>query len=683
VPHRPPLLSIQNLSVAFSTRSGRLGVLHDISLTVEHGEALAIVGESGCGKSTLALAIVRYLAESANVDGQIVFDGHDLQEMSSAQLRRFRGKEIAFVYQDPMSCLDPVMTVGRQLMEVPKLHERIGNDEAWRRALAVLEEVRLGDAERIMSCYPHQLSGGQQQRIVLAMALIANPSLLILDEPTSGLDVTVEAAVLKLLRELRENRGTAMIFVTHNLNIISHLCDRIAVLYAGQIMELGKIQEVFEAPLHPYTKALLSCLPGGVGQGHRGSLYQIPGQLPSLGRTRPGCTFADRCYAVQEGRCTTLPIPLVEQKDEKNRLVRCVRSAELGPDVPTPARTTIGSSGQTTSGSLLEVRGLHKTYGGIRRLFASRRLVQALRNVNIAAAPGRTLAIVGESGCGKSTLARIISGLTQASGGQLLVDGLDISDVSVEHRPETIKKKIQMVFQNPESTLNPAHSAAFSIRRSLQCLRQFSRREARSATRDVLKQVQLPADIGNRMPRQLSGGQKQRVAIARALASDPRLIIADEPISALDVSVQAAILNLLSEAQAASGATLVLISHDLAVVRHFADDVAIMYLGLVVETGSVDEVFTAPYHPYTEALVAAAPRRWRKDVALPAVLEGSPPSLTKPVQGCVFSSRCPRIVGDICRNETPPEQRLHGRHRMFCHIPAEQLAALQNDIVPL
>jgi peptide/nickel transport system ATP-binding protein len=679
-PRGPALLEFHDVRISYILRAGELNVVPGLSFTLARGEALGLVGESGCGKSTVALAIMRYLGPAGRVmSGQILFEGRDLATLGDADLCRIRGRRVAMIYQDPMASLNPVMTVGRQLMEVPMIHEGVGEAEARRRALRMLAEVKLPDAEAVLGRFPHQLSGGQQQRIVIAMALIAEPALLIMDEPTTGLDVTVEAAVLDLVRDLRKRIDAAILFISHNLGTVVRVCDRIGVMYAGELVEEGAIRAVFANPRHPYTRGLLDCLPALGRDKRKTPLVPIPGQLDSTGLRPRGCVFAPRCGHVVPARCEPASIPSVPVGDVAGHRVRCVRAAELAPwhrRETDGAPTEVGVTGET----VLAVERLGKVYRPRRGLLGSgRRVVQALNDVDLSARRAETLAIVGESGCGKSTFARVLSGLETATAGTATLGGTEIGGRPIDGRPVSLRRQIQMVFQNPDSTLNPSHTIGHAIARALRRLRGLGAAEARRETERLLTVVKLPPEFAARKPHQLSGGQRQRVAIARALAGDPDVIIADEPVSALDVSVQAAIVNLLSELQADRGATLLFISHDLSVVRYLADHVAVMYLGKVVEFGPVEAVFAPPYHPYTEALLSAVPVPDPEAQRARIVLEGPLPSASERPAGCPFSSRCPRKVGRICDDTPPPEQALGRGHRLACHIPAEELSRLQES----
>jgi len=670
-----PVLELVNARISYFTRAGEVNVVPDISFTLHEGEALGLVGESGCGKSTVAFAVMNYLSGSGRLTGgRILFEGRDMQKMSSAELRALRGNKMAMVYQDPMSSLNPVMTVGRQLMEVPIIHEGASEAAARARAIEMLKEVNLPDPESVFERYPHQLSGGQQQRVVIAMALMSEPSLLVMDEPTTGLDVTVEAAVLDLVARLRETRNSAIVFISHNLGTVVRICDRIGVMYAGELVEEGPIGKVFRDPSHPYTRGLLDCIPVLGSDKRSAPLVPIPGQVPpALARPR-GCVFAPRCPYVVPERCSVGDIPTSAVSGDPEHLVQCVREAELPdyrrPQASGPIEATIGAAEP-----MLLIEHLDKVYRQAGGLFdgAGGYDVRALSDVNLEAQRGTTLAIVGESGCGKSTLAKVLTGLEKATAGKVSLGGVEIGDIAVEKRSRAVKRQLQMVFQNPDSTLNPSHSIGYAIARTLQRLKRLGGTRASREARGLMETVKLPADFVERKPRQLSGGQKQRVAIARALAGGPELMVADEPVSALDVSVQAAIINLLIEIQRQRDATLVFISHDLSVVRYLADRVAVMYLGKIVEAGTVEEVFAPPYHPYTEALLSAVPIPDPDVRQKRIILEGNIPSVTNVPRGCPFATRCPRKVGPICDETPPPELRTPGGHRIVCHIPLEEL----------
>jgi peptide/nickel transport system ATP-binding protein len=676
-----PILELDRLRLSYHLRGGEVNVVPDLSLRLKRGEALGLVGESGSGKSTIAFSLVRYLGPFGRIEGgRILFEGRDIAAMDEAELRNIRGRRIAMVYQEPMSSLNPVMTIGRQIAEVPMLHEGLSPAAARARAESMLAEVNFTDPTAIMARYPHQLSGGQQQRVVIAMALISQPALLVMDEPTTGLDVTVEVAVLELVRQLISRHQTALLFISHNLGTVASLCDRIAVLYGGEIVEEGPIRQVFADPRHPYTRGLLDCLPRLGRTKHDMPLHPIPGAVASPLMRPPGCGFAPRCVHAEAPRCSGAAIATITVPSKPEHRVRCVKVTELAHWQPPPgarAAPTATREGQI----LLRTEDLAKEYRLARGPFGRKGApVQALRGINVSLARGETLAIVGESGSGKSTFARVLSGLEVASTGHVMLDGDEVAALPVESRPVGVKRKLQMVFQNPEGTLNPSHSVGYSVARVLRRLKGITSTSARREADRLFGIVKLSPELYARKPSQLSSGQKQRVAIARALAGDPDVVVADEPVSSLDVSVQAAIINLLSELQAERSESLIFISHDLTVVRYLADRVAVIYLGKVVELGPVDAVFAPPYHPYTESLLAAAPDPDRRNAQI--VLEGTPPSTIDSPKGCPFASRCPRKLGAICDNTPPPMQHGGGGLRIACHIPPQDLARLNAEGPP-
>ena len=658
------ILALEGVSVEHRGRRGVSRILDGVDLAIAPGEAVGLVGESGCGKSTIALAAMRYLPRGMRVSaGRVLFEGRDLAAMGEEELRRLRGRRIAMVYQDPMSSLNPVMTIGRQLAEVPMLHGERDTVRARARAVEMLREVRLPDAEAAMDRYPHQLSGGQQQRVVIAMALMAEPSLLVMDEPTTGLDVTIEAAILELVRDLRTRFGTAILFISHNLGTVARLCDRVGVLYAGRLVESGAVRDVFRAPAHPYTRGLLDALPDLDRPHGTGRLVPIAGTLVAEDRDRKGCAFLPRCPHARQEECGAGAIAL-SGAGGAGHVARCARLADLPPRAAAQGEAAPPAAEGPV---ILEARGVGKWYevgGGITG--KPRSVIRALTDATLEARRGGTLAIVGESGSGKSTFARVVAGLAGDARGSMALDGAPLGG-GVDARPRDLLRRVQMVFQNPDSTLNPSHSVGYALMRPLRRLRGLGAAEARREAARLMERVQLPAELAGRRPWQLSGGQRQRVAIARALAGDPDLLLADEPVSALDVSVQAAIVNLLGELLAGSDMALVLISHDLALVRHMADRVAVMYLGRVVEYGPAAQVFAPPFHPYTEALLAAAPRPDPDAPPPEIVLSGAMPGAAEEIRGCAFASRCPRRIEGVCDSVPPPERRF-GEHRIACHL---------------
>jgi peptide/nickel transport system ATP-binding protein len=669
-----PLLEIADVSVAYRTRAGLLPAVIGASLVIREGEAVGLVGESGCGKSTLAMAVLGHLGKNGKVTGgRVCFAGADIADLSREALRRIRGRGIGVVFQEAMSALNPSLRVGAQLAETVMVH--LGGTRAQARAAAgaMLVEMRLPDPERIMAAYPHQLSGGQQQRVMIAMALLPQPRLLLLDEPTTSLDVTVEAGIVDLLATLRRTHNMAMLFISHNLGLVGQICERAAVMYAGEIVETGAVREMFARPRHPYTMGLMRCIPRPDMPRSAQSLIPIPGQVCAPDDRPVGCTFGPRCGYFIAGTCDRGAIPLGTIGLDDAASVRCVRAPEIA--LP-PAPERVDARAPTVADAILTVTDLDKFYA--LRGPAKGRVVRANRGLSFDAGRGQTLAVVGESGSGKTTFANILMGLTTASGGQMAFDTVDLAHLPVERRSAALLRDLQMVFQNPDETLNPSYSVGRQISRAVRKLGVARDRAGIAArVRALFGMTRLPIAYAGRRPNQLSGGQKQRVGIARAFAGQPKLVVADEPVSALDVSVQAAIMELLLDIQRTQQTTLIVISHDLGFVRYIADRVVVMYLGQVMEVGDAETVFEPPYHPYTEALLSAAPvidaHRRRKRI----VLSGELPSAVSPSGGCPFHTRCPRKVGSVCETERPPALMLPGDHRIFCHIPVPELGRVQ------
>jgi len=676
-----PVLEIENLSVSFFTRAGEIPAVMDFSMTIHEGDSMGLVGESGCGKSTVALAIMQYLGGNGRITGgTIKYRGRDLASMTIAELEELRGSDIAMVYQEPMASLNPAMRIGEQLIEVPMIHEGVSREDAWARSVEMLGKVRLSDPERIMDSFPHQISGGQQQRIVIAMALLSRPSLLLLDEPTTALDVTVEAGIVELVRQLSRETGTSMLFVSHNLGLILEICNKITVMYSGEAVETGEIETVFRSMRHPYTQGLLRSIPLPGKNKTDAPLMAIDGQLP-LPHERPrGCNFGPRCPYFSAAICDAGQIDMVKVDRAGSHLSRCSRIREIDWNKKPAAR--VSSEKARIGDVLLSVRNMRKHYDvAANILFGSRSkgVVVANNDISFDARTGETVAIVGESGCGKSTLAKVLMGLEQSDGGEVLFRGKEIGTIHVEDRDRETVSSLQIVFQNPFDTLNPSHSVGGQIIRTLEKI-GFGGNTAEREERmyELLDLVRLPREFAQRMPRQLSGGQKQRVGIARAFAGSPTLVVADEPVSALDVSVQASVIELLVDIQNRYNTTMLFISHDLSVVRYLSDRVAVMYLGKIVEIGTTAEIFEPPYHPYTEALLSAVPIADPDISKREIVLEGVLPSPLNPPKGCVFHTRCPYAITGTCDAVEPPVQIAHdsedGEHRIQCHIPIGELA---------
>ena len=679
-----PILEIENLSISFFARAFEIPAVMDFSCTVMPGEAMGIVGESGCGKSTVALGIMRDLSNIGKiVGGRIKFQGRDMGELSEAELRSLRGSKIAMIYQEPMASLNPAMKVGKQLMEVPIIHDKASKDEAYRRSVEMLKAVRLPDPERMMKSYPHQLSGGQQQRIVIAMALLSKPALLLLDEPTTALDVTVEAGIVDLVKDLSQRYGTSMIFVSHNLGLILETCDRITVMYSGEAVETGSVKDVFDRMRHPYTQGLFRSIPLPGADKNQRPLVAIPGQLP-LPHERPkGCNFGPRCHHFVKGRCDAEDIPMIPVAGHDNHFSRCVRFNEIDWSAM-PEGAKAPSEPVKPGAPVLQIADLRKYYRvAANEIFGGGegRVVKANETISFEARESETVAIVGESGCGKSTLAKVLLGLETATAGSVRLGNKEIQSTGVEMRDVQTVASIQMVFQNPFDTLNPSHTVGSQIIRTLEKFKVGANAtERRQRMLELLDLVKLPRAFENRKPRQLSGGQKQRIGVARAFAGNAKVVVADEPVSALDVSVQAAVTELLMDIQRKNKTTMLFISHDLSVVRYIADRVVVMYLGYVVEQGTTDQIFAPPYHPYTEALLSAIPIADTSVVKKHIVLEGDIPSAMNPPPGCPFQTRCryKHLVPDgRCEKEVPPPRDLGQGHQSLCWLSDDVLAKME------
>jgi peptide/nickel transport system ATP-binding protein len=678
-----PILEIDNLSISFFTRAGEIPSVMDFSCKVMPGQSMGLVGESGCGKSTVALAVMRDLPKIGRVTkGAIRFKGRDIAALSEAEMRAIRGSKIAMVYQEPMASLNPTMRIGRQLMEAPLIHDKVGKAEAERRAIEMVKAVRLPDPERMMRSYPHQLSGGQQQRVVIAMALLCNPELLILDEPTTALDVTVEAGIVELVKDLGKRLGTSMLFISHNLGLILETCDSVTVMYSGEAVETGAIADVFGSVRHPYTQGLFLSMPMPGTNKNSNPLIAIPGQLPLPHRRPKGCHFGPRCSYFLEGVCDDAKVPMLPIFGQSDHFSRCLRIDAI--DWSHRPRPTEQSAPIAIGERVLDVAHLKKYYQvAASQIFGGReaRTVKAVEDVSFVANEAETVAIVGESGCGKTTLAKVLLGLEIATGGTASFDRTPIQGAPIERRDVKTIASVQMIFQNPFDTLNPSYTVGSQIMRTLERFRVGAGQDERRGTMlELLDMVKLPRAFATRMPRQLSGGQKQRIGVARAFAGKPRLIIADEPMSALDVSVQAAISELLMNLQRQSKTTMVFISHDLSVVRYLADRVIVMYLGHIVEQGATQQIFSPPFHPYTEALLSAIPIADAKVKKRVVVLEGEIPSALSPPSGCPFQTRCgwkSRVPGGLCEIEIPPMRTVAEGHTILCHLPVETLERME------
>ncbi len=695
---KTPLLEVENLSISYETRHGDVAAVRGVNFWLSQGETYGLVGESGCGKSTIAFGLVDFLGRNGKVvEGSIRFLGQELVGRPKRELREIRGNQISMVYQDPMQALNPTLRIGRQMAEVLTTHQKLDKKEALERSRDMLKRVYMPDAGNVLKRYPHQLSGGQQQRVVIAMAMLNSPKLLIMDEPTTALDVTVEAAVLDLIEELKQEYNTGIIFITHNLGVVARVAEYLMVMYAGEMVEKGTIEAVFKAPMHPYTQGLMSCIPRLGKHKSDCRLEAIPGRVPPPAeRSGNTCIFHPRCSFALDDCTLSRPEPTVINSHHQ---VRCFRTAETAKTSDASCRKIPGDGNShkpapvdDKADTLLSIRDFKVYYehrsSALKDMFGRhrKRYVKAVDQVDIDLRQGSILGVVGESGCGKSSLVKGIIGLEPISGGEAEFLGVDIAQPLGRREMEFIKE-LQMVFQNPDSTLNPTYTVGYQIARPIRKFNTVPRNQETAEVYRLLHSVKLGKYYANRYPRQISGGEKQRVGIARALASRPKVVICDEPVSALDVSVQAAVMNLLIDIQKEQGTTMIFIAHDLSVVRFLCDYVCVMYLGKIVESGPSDIIYAPPYHPYTEALLSAIPIPDPQVKRHHIRLAGDVPSALNPPNGCRFHNRCPRREsmlpdkGMICTQQEPPGQEAGSGHRIFCHIPMEQLAAM-DSILP-
>jgi peptide/nickel transport system ATP-binding protein len=674
-----PLLRVRGLRTAFHLKAGTVQAVNDVSFDVWPGDVLGIVGESGSGKSVTARSIMRMVRYPGEVvDGSVELDGEDLLALPEREMRRRRGSAVAMVFQDPQAALNPVMTVGAQIVEALTIH---GADRAAarRRALELLDQVGIPDAATRFDQYPHQFSGGMRQRVVIAIALANDPALLIADEPTTALDVTIQAQILRLLLKLREELGLAIAIITHDMGVVAEMCSRVAVMYGGRVVEQGTVEQVLQRPRHPYTAALLAAMPR-IDDDHIGEpLPAIPGAPPDPAALPAGCAFAPRC-GLAEPACHERPPALLPIGGE-GQLSACYlahRGAEVvvvEPEARTVS-TVVRRDPVVGVAPALEVDGLRVDVGSRRRgLFRRDAPVYAVDAVSLAVHPGETLGLVGESGCGKSTLSRSIVGIAPVAGGAVRVDGHDVTAMG-DAELKRVRSTVQYVFQDPYASLNPRRTIRQSIVEAL-TLRGLRGAELERSARSLMDQVGLRAEYLDRYPHAFSGGQRQRIGIARALARQPKVLILDEPVSALDMSIQAQIINLLEELQRELDLGYLFIAHDLSVVRHLSDRVAVMYLGRIVETGSAASVYTHPQHPYTVALLSSSPApsvedRTRERI----VLQGDLPSPANPPSGCRFRTRCP--IGPlanpdrtVCVEVDPELHAVHSGQSVACHFAGE------------
>ncbi len=665
------LLSVQNLHVQFNTSRGVLKAVEGVSYDVRRGEILAIVGESGCGKSVSSLAIMQLLPKRTSeiLQGKIIFEGRDLLTLSDEEMREIRGRDIAMIFQEPMTSLNPVLTIGEQIMEPLFIHLKMSPEAAKARAMELLTLVGITDPGRRLDQYPHQLSGGMRQRVMIAIGLSCNPKLIIADEPTTALDVTIQAQILELLKDLSERLNIAVIMITHNLGIVARYAHRVNVMYAARIVERGTADDVFLRPRHPYTIGLMRSIPR-LDRPRGAKLETIEGLPPDLRNPPKGCRFAPRCWMRTEV-CEKDPA-LIEV--EPKHFSACWRADDL------KGRTHEDAGAKTESGApldfasaadILKIQNLKKTYyvsKGFSLFSNASTAIRAVNDVSFEIRRGETLGLVGESGCGKTTVGRNVLRLEQPTSGRIVFDGEDIAEIDqAQLRP--VRRKMQVIFQDPFSSLNPRMTIGKIIAEPMLVHGIVkTRKQAQDRVAELLSQVGLHTYFAERYPHEMSGGQRQRVGIARALSMNPTFIVCDEPVSALDVSIQGQIMNLLEDLKLKLGLTYLFIAHDLAVVRHISDRIMVMYLGRVMELADRETLYSEPLHPYTKALLDAAPvpdpvvERSRK----PRALQGELPSPLNPPPGCVFNTRCP-LASEECRQAVPMPREIKTGHVVACH----------------
>ena len=654
------MLEVHDLRLGFVSGRQTLLAVDGISFSIARGETYALLGESGCGKSATAQGLMRLLPGAGRIaGGRVCLDGVNLLALTEAEMRRYRGGRLAMIFQEPATSLNPVMTVGQQIGEVLAQHQGMQGAAARERMLALLRQVGIADPERRLDEYPFQFSGGMKQRVMIAIALAADPELLIADEPTTALDVTVQAQILDLLADLQAARGMGMLLITHDLGVVARSAHRVGVMYAGELVEEAPLASFFARPAHPYTQALFAALPEVAGRGVR--LASIPGQVPALAAMPAGCRFAERCPQVM-AQCRS-EAPAWRTCADGHR-VRCHWQGEAIRPIRGQALSELDIE---PAKPFLEVRDLQVHFpirkGILQRVVGQ---VKAVDGVSLSISPGRTLALVGESGCGKTTVGKALLRLIEPTGGSVHLGGQALETLS-ERRLRGLRRYMQMVFQDPFASLNPRLRVGEIIAEGMSALGVGTPAGARQeAIAALLGQVGLPADAAARYPHEFSGGQRQRIAIARVLAVQPALLICDEPTSALDVSVQAQILNLLKQLQSELGLAYLFITHNFAVVEYLAHDVAVMYLGRIVEQGRAEEVLRRPRHPYTQALLSAVPVP-RPDAPRQVMrLAGETPSPAQPPAGCHFHPRCP-LADATCRETYPAVSWLSATHRVHCH----------------
>jgi peptide/nickel transport system ATP-binding protein len=672
------LLEVRDLRTQIRRGRDVVTAVDGISFDIAPGETVGLVGESGCGKTMTGMSVMRLLPPHGRIAaGSVRLAGRELTTLGGREMRQTRGRDVAMVFQDPMTSLNPTMTIGRQIAEAVRLHRSIGAAQARERAVEVLALVGMPQPAQRLDDYPHQLSGGMRQRAMIALALACEPKLLIADEPTTALDVTIQAQILELLAQLRDRLSMGVLLVTHDLGVIAGRADRVLVMYAGRIVESGPTRELFARPRHPYTEALLGAIPR-LDQEQGEELRSIPGMPPDLAQPPPGCRFAPRC-AFATGRCRTEDPALTGE----THAYACFhpRPAQRATVRTAARRSAAEAATKPGRPPLLELTGVHREYplaGGLLRRRAGS--VKAVSGISLSVAPGETFALVGESGCGKSTTGRVVVGLDEPTAGTVGFDGQPLDARRNRIRP----KDMQLVFQDPSASLDPRMKVGASLLEPLVLQHEGDRRQRAARVAEMLDQVGLPAGALDRYPHEFSGGQRQRIGLARALMLRPRLVVADEPVSALDVSVQSQVLNLMKALQRDMGLTYVVISHDLSVVRYLADRIGVMYLGKLVEVGPAERIYRRPAHPYTAGLLEAIPEpdpdRERAKAKKP--MGGELPSAIDPPSGCRFRTRCP-LAQDVCASEEPPLRTIEAGQATACHFPLVEPPPAGQTVAPL
>lgn len=674
-----PLLDIRDLHTDIEIRSGVVHALSGVDLHVNAGETLGIVGESGSGKTMTALSLMGLLPQGGRVSsGQIILDGQDLTKLSLREKRKLRGTKVGMIFQDPLTSLNPTMKIGLQVCEPLRVHEKLSKKEALARAVEILKRVGMPRPEVVINNYPHQLSGGMRQRVMIAMALVCKPRILIADEPTTALDVTTQMQILDLIDELRDEYQMGVILITHDLGVVAGHTDRVAVMYAGRIVETAPTKTLFTEPKHRYTSSLMAALPEcALAAGTK--LFSIPGAPPSLTNLPVGCRFAARClWATDECRAG-----YPDLSGDDTHTFSCFHPVQKGDESPAALQAKLDTQKNgneagaqqaplVSSEVLLDVKEASREYESAGSGFFKRDkgVVSAVDRVSITVKKGETYGLVGESGCGKSTMGRLIAGLERPSGGSIELDGRDLATLKGRDAV-TIHRDVQMMFQDSYAAMDPRMRIDQILAEPMSIQKTGNARQITERIMEIIEQVGLTEEILDRYPHEFSGGQLQRIGFARSLTLAPDLIVADEPVSALDVSVQAQVLNLMKDLQAELGLSYLFISHDLAVVQYMADRIGVMYLGRIVEEGPAKEVVENPKHPYTKALIDSIPvpdpEYSHDDRAIK--LTGEPPSAVNPPEGCRFRPRCP-FAGEECKIQPTLTDE---RHRVACHHPLLQI----------